>query len=84
MNTKMPENHATGFGQEDTAMSDHPPDDKAKQDHEAAKKRNQEALQRVLEQKRQQSQQAHQHGPGKPNFSPKFSPKPIRRGPRGG
>ncbi|HEX9461658.1 MAG TPA: hypothetical protein VGB82_03590 [Alphaproteobacteria bacterium] len=64
-------------------MSANPPDDKAKQEQEAVKKRHQEALQRVLEQKRQQQNQAHQHQPGKPNFSPKFSPKPIRRGPRG-
>ncbi len=55
-----------------------------KDDPAAAKKKAQEALQRVLEQKREKAHQAHQHGPGKPTFSPHFSPKPIRRGPRGG
>lgn len=68
-------------------MSDNPPDDKQAKEKQAqleAKKRHQEALQRVLDQKRQH-QHNPQHQPTKPNAgSPRFSPKPIRRGPRGG
>jgi hypothetical protein len=69
------------------AMTDNSDDKQAKaKELEALKKRNQEALQRVLEQKRHQQQHPpHQTGGARPGgFAPSFSPKPIRRGPRGG